>query len=69
MFSLARAHQMLDETPRLMDERLQERFERTIEAFLDLVEADTHYACQKKAWYALLGEHPDPAIDREELQP
>lgn len=69
MFSLARAHQMLDETPRLMDERLQERFERTIEAFLDLVEADTHYACQKKAWYAFLGEHPDPAIDREELQP
>ena len=69
MFSLARAHQMLDETPLLTDHQLQERFERTIEAFLDLVEADTHYAGQKKAWHAFLGENPHPAIDGEELQP
>ncbi len=69
MFSLARAHQALGSDGRITDDRLRERFAGTLRAFLDLVEADTHYACQKKAWYEFLGEQPDPATDREELQP
>lgn len=66
MFSLAQAHKALDDHGRIANERLWERFDRTIVAFMDLVEADTHYACAKKAWVEFLGEQPDPATDREE---
>lgn len=66
MFSLARAHQAFDADGRIADERLRERFERSIVAFMDLVEADKHYPCAKKAWVEFLGETPDPSLDREE---
>ena len=64
MFSLAQAHNALDDTGRIADERLRARFEDTIAKFLDLVEASTHYPCVKRAWVEFLGEPPDPAVDR-----
>jgi chromate reductase len=45
---------------------LRGRLERTIVAFMDLVEAAKHYPCAKKAWVEFLGEHPNPLIDRVE---
>jgi chromate reductase len=66
MFSLAQAHRALDEDGQLVDGRLRERFEQTIVAFMDLVEASKHYPCVKTKWVEYLGEHPDPAIDRVE---
>jgi NAD(P)H-dependent FMN reductase len=66
MFSLAQAHHAFDGDGQLSDERLQERFEHNIIAFMDLVEASKHYPCVKTRWVEYLGEHPDPAIDRVE---
>lgn len=66
MFSLAQAHQAFDSAGRIAAPVLQERFERTIECFLDLVEAAKHYRPLKKLWVEYLGEHPDPAVDRVE---
>ena len=66
MFSLAQAHQALDEAGRIADPRLQGRFDDTVANFLDLVEASTHYPCVKRAWVEFLGERPDPAVDRVE---
>ncbi len=45
---------------------LQQRFERTIQCFMDLVEAATHYPALKKQWVEFLGEQPDATIDRVE---
>lgn len=66
MFSLAQAHIALEDTGRIADERLRDRFDDTIANFLDLVEASTHYPCVKRAWVEFLGEVPDPAADRVE---
>lgn len=66
MFSLAQAHRALDDQGRIADERLAERFERTIGGFMDLVEAAKHYPCAKKAWVEFLGQMPDPRLDRVE---
>jgi chromate reductase len=66
MFSLAQAHQAFDPAGRIAAPVLQERFERSIECFLDLVEAAKHYRPLKKLWVEYLGEHPDPAVDRVE---
>lgn len=66
MFSLAQAHQAFDADGQIASADLGGRFERTIVAFLDLVEAAKHYPCAKKAWVEFLGEHPDPLIDRVE---
>jgi len=66
MFSLAQAHNALDETGTIADERLRARFDDTIANFLDLVEASIHYPCVKRAWVEFLGEIPDPAVDRVE---
>ncbi len=66
MFSLAQAHQAFDPAGRIAAPVLRERFDRTIECFLDLVEADKHYRPLKKLWVEYLGEHPDPAVDRVE---
>jgi chromate reductase, NAD(P)H dehydrogenase (quinone) len=63
MFSLARAHEGLDDTG-FVDDALRERFEVTIAKFLDLVEASTHYPCVTRAWVEFLGEPPDPTVDR-----
>jgi NAD(P)H-dependent FMN reductase len=69
MFSLAQAHEAFDAEGRLANETLQQRFDRTIECFLDLVEAAKHYRPLKKQWVEYLGEHPNAAIDRVELTP
>ena len=69
MFSLAQAHQALGEDGRIANTTLQSRFERTIECFLDLVEASTHYPALKKQWVEYLGEHPNAATDRVEHTP
>ena len=66
MFSLAQAHQAFDNAGRIAAPVLQERFDRNIECFLDLVEAAKHYRPLKKLWVEYLGEHPDPAVDRVE---
>ena len=56
MFSLAQAHQAFTEEGDLADERLQERLGSTVDAFLDLVEADTRYLCLQRRWYEFLGD-------------
>ena len=66
MFSLAQAHQAFDAGGRIANATLQQRFERTIECFLDLVEAATRYPALNKQWVEFLGERPDATIDREE---
>jgi NAD(P)H-dependent FMN reductase len=66
MFSLAQAHEAFGPDGRLANATLQQRFESTIECFLDLVEAAKHYRALKKQWVEFLGEHPSAAIDRVE---
>jgi chromate reductase, NAD(P)H dehydrogenase (quinone) len=60
MFSLAQAHKAFGPDGGIASAPLAERFERTLVAFMDLVEAAKHYPCAKKAWIEFLGE-PDPA--------
>src|SRR5689334_13478789 len=43
MFSLAQAHQALAADGRIINTQLSDRFEQTIVAFMDLVEAAKHY--------------------------
>ena len=66
MFSLAQAHHAFAEQGGLADQKLQQRFESTIECFMELVEAATHYRGLKKQWIEFLGERPDAATEREE---
>jgi chromate reductase len=66
MFSLAQAHNAFAAQERLLDGKLQERFEHTIVGFMDLVEASKHYPCVKTEWVEYLGEQPDPVIGRFE---
>ncbi|AHG88371.1 NADPH-dependent FMN reductase [Gemmatirosa kalamazoonensis] len=69
MFSLAQAHQAFDVSGRIANATLQQRFESTIECFLDLVEAAKHYRALQKQWVEFLGEKPDAATDRVEHTP
>jgi chromate reductase, NAD(P)H dehydrogenase (quinone) len=69
MFSLAQAHQAFDAGGRIANATLQQRFESTVECFLDLVEAAKHYRALKKQWVEFLGERPDATIDRVENTP
>src|SRR5687768_5501428 len=66
MFSLATAHQGFTPDGGLANTSLGERFEATLVAFMNLVEAAKHYPCIKKAWVEFLGERPDPVTDRVE---
>jgi len=66
MFSLAQAHEALDPGGQIMRTSLKERFDETIVAFMDLVEAAKHYPCSKRRWVEFLGEHPNPATERVE---
>lgn len=66
MFSLAQAHEAFDSEGRLANARLQGRFGDNIVNFMDTVEAARHYPCVKRAWVEHLGEHPEPAVDREQ---
>lgn len=66
MFSLAQAHQAFDESGGLANATLMQRFESTLDCFMDLVEAARHYPGLKKQWVEFLGEHPNAATDRVE---
>ena len=66
MFSLAQAHEAFDADGRIANDMLQSRFERTIECFMDFVEAAKHYPALKKQWVEFLGEKPNAATEREE---
>jgi hypothetical protein len=66
MFSFAQAHKGFTDEGRIADTQLQERFDATIIAFMDLVEAAKHYPCVKSKWVEFLGERPEPALDRVE---
>jgi NAD(P)H-dependent FMN reductase len=68
MFSLAMAHKAFA-GDRLADAALQDRFEKNIDAFLELVEAAKHYPCIKRAWVEFLGEPPGVGDDRVDAQP
>jgi chromate reductase len=67
MFSLAMAHKAFD-GERLADTALQQRLERTVDSFVELVEAATHYPCIKRAWIEFLGEPPGEAADRVDVR-
>ncbi|MDZ4675861.1 MAG: NAD(P)H-dependent oxidoreductase [Gemmatimonadota bacterium] len=66
MFSLAQAHTAFAEDGEIASTALAKRFRKTVAEFMDLVEADKHYPCAKKAWVEFLGQSPDPFFDREE---
>lgn len=66
MFSLAQAHNAFDSDGGISNEKLRQRFDRTIKSFMDLVEAARNYPCAKKAWYEFLGEETDDETDRAE---
>lgn len=66
MFSLATAHKAFTPEGTLADATLLKRFEDNIIAFMNLVEAATHYPCMKRAWVEFLGEQPDPVTERVE---
>jgi NAD(P)H-dependent FMN reductase len=66
MFSLSQAHQALGADGRIANGMLQQRFESTIECFVDLVEAAKHYRALKKQWVEYLGEQPTAETDRVE---
>ena len=65
MFSLGQAHQAWDGDA-FKEAAIQERLDRTLGCFLDLVEATKHYPRIKKVWVEFLGEHPNAATDRIE---
>ena len=67
MFSLASAHKMFTATDDLADAGLGDRLKKTVEAFLQLAEAATHYPCMKRAWVEFLGEPPNSAADRVDM--
>jgi hypothetical protein len=67
MFALAQAHHAFDALGRIVDGKLQNWFETTIECFIDLVEASKHYPHLKKQWVEFLGERPDTETTRVEL--
>lgn len=61
MFSLAQAHKAIDSEGDIANEQLHQRFELTVQAFMELAEAAKKYPCAKKAWFEYLGE-PTEAI-------
>ncbi|PYP76921.1 MAG: NADPH-dependent FMN reductase [Gemmatimonadetes bacterium] len=67
MFSLAQAHEAFGEDERLANDLLQKRFDDNIGCFLDLVEAALRYPGLKKQWVEFLGEKPNAATDRTEV--
>jgi NAD(P)H-dependent FMN reductase len=63
MFSLSMAHKALANDD-IADPALRARFDKTIQSFLSLAEAATHYACMKRAWVEFLGEPVGAGLDR-----
>lgn len=69
MFSLAMAHKAFNADGTLADPALQLRFERNIQAFLELAEAAKHYPAMHRAWVEFLGEPPGVGADRVDPPP
>jgi chromate reductase, NAD(P)H dehydrogenase (quinone) len=69
MFSLARAHEMLDASGGISDAKLQAWFDDNVECFLELVEAATCYPVLRTQWVEFLGERPDELTERVEAAP
>jgi NAD(P)H-dependent FMN reductase len=69
MFSLAQAHQAFGADGRIADPKLQEWFGNSLGCFMDLVEAAKHYPTLKTQWVEFLGERPDHATERVEVEP
>jgi chromate reductase, NAD(P)H dehydrogenase (quinone) len=67
MFSLAAAHKSFA-GDQLTDATLKQRLDKTIDNFLELVEAATHYPCIKQAWIEFLGEQPGEPADRVDVK-
>jgi chromate reductase, NAD(P)H dehydrogenase (quinone) len=67
MFALAQAHHAFGDDGKIADKKLQTWFEKTIDCFIDLVEASKHYPQLKKQWVEFLGEKPDAETTRVEL--
>jgi hypothetical protein len=63
MFSLSMAHKAIVDDD-IADGELRARFEKTVQAFLSLVEAAKNYHCIKRAWVEFLGEPPGAGADR-----
>jgi NAD(P)H-dependent FMN reductase len=68
MFSLASAHGAFDDDGGLADDPLAKRLEDNVAGFMELVEAAVVFPCVKHAWVEFLGERPDPAIDRVQME-
>jgi NAD(P)H-dependent FMN reductase len=68
MFSLSQAHKALVDGE-ITDAGLAARFDKTVNAFLDLAEAAKHYPCMKRAWIEFLGEPPGGPADRVDVAP
>ena len=66
MFSLAMAHKAFTPEGKISDEGLAKRFDDNIASFMNLVEAQKHYPCIKKAWVEFLGEKTDAVTERVE---
>jgi NAD(P)H-dependent FMN reductase len=66
MFSLAQAHKAFDPSGEIADAQLGQRFELTLQAFMELAEAAKRYPCAKKAWFEYLGEPTDRVTERAE---
>ena len=64
MFSLAAAHKAFTPTDELADAALADRLGKTVDSFLELVEAAIHYPLMKKAWVEFLGEAPSQGANR-----
>ena len=64
MFSLAQAYKAFDLEGNIDNEQLRQRFELTIQAFMELAEAAKKYPCAKKAWFEYLGEPTDAITAR-----
>jgi hypothetical protein len=66
MFSLAMAHKAFSAEGKIADAMLGKRFDDNIASFMNLVEAQKHYPCIKKAWVEFLGERTDMVTERAE---
>jgi chromate reductase len=66
MFSMAMAHKGFTPDGKISDESLAKRFDDNIASFMNLVEAQKHYPCIKKAWVEFLGEKTDGVTERVE---
>jgi len=68
MFSLAAAHSAFGDDGKILDDPLAKRLDDNVAGFMELVEAAVVFPCVKHAWVEFLGERPDPAIDRVQME-